>query len=474
MTTNEGAGAAAPGDRARGFTRKQWSILGTLLVGVFMGSLDITIVAPTLGAVVSDLGTDYRAVSWTLSLYVLVYVVASPLMTALSDRYGRRRLYVIDVGLFMAGSIIAAIAPSFWVLLLGRGVQALGAGGILPVASAVATEIVAVERRGAALGIVGSMWGVASVLGPNLGGFLTQHLGWRSVFWLNVPIGIVVTWLAARHLPQATPKKRGRFDAPGVVLLALGLLGLTAGLNQIGRGRAIVESLQMPRVWGAFAAGAVLLALFVWAESRAEEPIIRLKHLSRRNLVVANLLSLTAGVNEAGMVFVAAFSAAALGFSKQQAGSIITVIALALVVGTPVVGLLLDRFGAKRVLLVSTLLTALGNFLLGRSTATWELFASLFVLGIGLSALLGAPLRYIAANETDATDRAAAQGVLSVFASTGISLGAAVVGALVQSSILEGHALEGYRHAYTVVAALGIGGFALVWLLTGPRGRPAQ
>ena len=439
-----------------------------------MGSLDITIVAPTLGAVVSDFGTDYRAVSWTLSLYVLVYVVASPLMTALSDRHGRRKLYVIDVGLFVAGSIIAAVAPSFWVMLLGRGVQALGAGGILPVASAVATEIVPVERRGAALGIVGSMWGVASVLGPNLGGFLTQHFGWRSVFWLNVPIGLVVAFLAMRNLPSAAPHKRGRFDALGVVLLASGLLGLTAALNQIGRGHGIVESLQMPRVWGSLAAGVALLGLFVWAESRAEAPIIRLSHLFRRNLLVANVLSLTAGANEAGMVFVPAFAAAALGYSKQQAGSIITVIAVALFFGTPVVGMLLDRFGARRVLLVSTLLTALGNYLFGRSTTTWEFLGSLIVLGFGLSALLGAPLRYIAANETDETDRAAGQGVLSVFASTGISLGAAVVGALVQSSIREGQALEGYRHAYSVVAVLGIVGFGLAFLLKTGRPKTAQ
>jgi EmrB/QacA subfamily drug resistance transporter len=453
-----------PARRRLGFTPSEWSILGTLLVGVFMGSLDITIVAPILPSVVADLRTDFRAVSWTLSLYVLVYVVASPLMTALSDRYGRRKLYVIDVGLFVAGSIIAATAPSMTLLLLGRGVQALGAGGILPVASAVATEIVPKERRGAALGIVGSMWGIASVLGPNLGGVLTEHLGWRSVFWLNVPIGIVVIWMAWRNLPQAAPRRRGRFDFLGVALLASGLLSLTAGLNQIGR-QGIGRSLGMPQVWGAFLAGAVLLGLFVLAETKAQAPIIRVQHLLRRNLAVANLLSLAAGLNEAGMVFVPAFAAAALGYSKQQSGSLITVIAVALFFGTPLVGVLLDRYGARRVLLVSTLLTALGNYLFGQSSTTLGFFASLFVLGLGLSALLGAPLRFIAANETDETDRAAAQGLLSVFTSTGISMGAAIMGALVQSSLREGQGLDGYRHAYTVVAMMGIVGFVFALML---------
>jgi MFS family permease len=283
-----------------------------------------------------------------------------------------------------------------------------------------------------------------------------------------------VAVLALRNLPAAAPRKRGRFDALGVLLLAAGLLALTAGLNQIGRGSGLLESLQMPRVWGALAGGLMLLALFVWAESRAEAPIIRLSHLFRRNLLIANVLSLAAGANEAGMVFVPAFAAAALGYTKQQAGSVITVIAVALFFGTPVVGMLLDRFGARRVLLVSTVLTALGNYLFGRATTTWEFFGSLFVLGFGLSALLGAPLRYIAANETDQTDRAAAQGVLSVFASTGISLGAAVVGALVQSSIREGRALEGYRHAYSVVAVLGIAGFGLAFLLKTGRPKTAQ
>jgi MFS family permease len=350
-------------------------------------------------------------------------------------------------------------------LLVGRGVQALGAGGILPVASAVATETVPPERRGAALGIVGSMWGVAAVLGPNLGGVLTQYLGWRSVFWLNVPIGALVAWLAFRNLPAAAPKKRGRFDALGVVLLALGLLGLTAGLNQIGRGQGIAQSLQLTRVWGPLAGGLMLLALFLWAESKAQAPIIRPSHLFRRNLAVANVLSLAAGMNEAGMVFVPAFAVAALGYSKQQAGSVVTVIAVALFFGTPMTGMLLDRFGAKRVLVVSTLLTALGNYLFGQSTTTVGFFGSLLVLGLGLSALLGAPLRYIAANESDETDRAATQGVLSVFASTGISLGAAVVGALVQSSIRQGHELDGYRQAYWVVGIFGVVGFLLAMML---------
>ena len=459
------APASPPPRRRLGFTRSEWAVLGTLLLGVFMGSLDITIVAPILPSVVADLHTDFRAVSWTLSLYVLVYVIASPLMTALSDRHGRRKLYVIDVGLFVAGSIIAATAPSFALMLVGRAVQALGAGGILPVASAVATELVPAERRGAALGIVGSMWGVASVLGPNLGGFLTQHWGWRSVFWLNVPIGLVVAWLALRNLPSTAPRRSGKFDLLGVVLLALGLLALTAGLNQIGRGQGIVESLALVRVWGSLAGGALLLALFVLAESRAQAPILRISHLFRRNLLVANLLSLAAGTNEAGMVFVPAFAAAALGFSKQQSGSMITVIAVALFFGTPLVGVLLDRYGARRVLLVSTLLTALGNYLFGQSSTTLAFFVSLFVLGLGLSALLGAPLRFIAAHETDETDRAAAQGLLSVFTSSGISLGAAIVGALVQSSLREGHGLEGYRHAYSVVAAMGIVGFLMALML---------
>ncbi|MBI5537241.1 MAG: MFS transporter [Deltaproteobacteria bacterium] len=465
--------AAPPKKRRAGFSRQEWAVLGTLLLGVFMGSLDITIVAPTLPSVVADFHTDFRAVSWTMSLYVLAYVVGSPLMTALSDRFGRRRLYLIDVGLFVAGSVLCAAAPAFWVLLVGRAVQALGAGGILPVASAVATETVPKERRGAALGIVGSMWGVAAVLGPNLGGVLTQHFGWRSVFWLNIPIGALVAFLAMKNLPAAAPRKRGRFDVLGIALLASGLLGLTAGLNQIGRGRGIVESLQLARVWGPLAAGFALLALFVWAETKAEAPIIRPSHLFKRNLAVANVLSLAAGTNEAGMVFVPAFAVAALSYSKQQAGSVVTVIAIALFFGTPLTGMLLDRFGAKKVLVVSTLLTALGNYLFGQATTTLTFFGSLLVLGLGLSALLGAPLRFIAANETDESDRAATQGVLSVFASTGISLGAAVTGALVQSSVREGNALEGYRNAYWVVSVLGVVGFLIALMLGPTRSREA-
>ena len=199
------------------FTRTQWAILATLLLGVFMGSLDITIMGPTLPSIVAGLRTSYRTAAWTMALYVLTYVVATPVMSAVSDRYGRRSTYLWNVALFALGSILAGAAPSMTWLLAGRAVQAVGAGGILPVASAVTIDTVPAEKRGAALGLIGATWGVASVLGPNLGGLIIQHLGWRGVFWINVPIALLVALLASRTLPATSPHQRGKFDVLGPI-----------------------------------------------------------------------------------------------------------------------------------------------------------------------------------------------------------------------------------------------------------------
>jgi MFS family permease len=295
---------------------------------------------------------------------------------------------------------------------------------------------------------------------------LTQHFGWRSVFWINLPIGALVAYLAAKHLPAAAPRKRGPFDFAGVVTLALGLLGLTAGLNQIGHGHAPpLESLAKTHVWGPLVGGILLLGIFALVEARAASPIIRPAHLFRRNLAIANALSFAGGTAEAGMAFAPAFAMAALNYSKQQAGSLVTVVAVAMFFGNPTTGMLLDRVGARNVLLVGTVLTALGNYLFGHSSSTFGFVVNLSLLGLGLSALLGAPLRYIAANETEEGDRAAAQGVLTVFSSSGISLGAAIAGALVASGARAEQPLEGYRQAYTVVGLLALVGFVLALML---------
>ena len=187
-------------------------ILAILFAGVLVGALDIAIVGPALPEIQTTFGVGTRALSWVYSSYVLFYVVGAPLLAKLSDRTGRRAVYAQSLALFAAGSLLVAAAPSFEILLLGRAIQAFGAGGIFPVASAVIAETVPAERRGRVLGLIGAVFGVAFLIGPLLGGVLL-HWSWRWLFLINVPIGAVLIALGLRFLPSAAAAKPRRFDA---------------------------------------------------------------------------------------------------------------------------------------------------------------------------------------------------------------------------------------------------------------------
>jgi MFS family permease len=211
-------------------TRKQWAILSALMLGVLMGALDISIVSPAIPVIAEKLAVTGRQISWIITLYLLVYVVATPLMSALSDRFGRKVVFLADVVIFGLGSLWAALSPSLAHLLSARGIQALGAGGLFPIASTLVGEVFPRERRGMALGFIGMIWGVAAIIGPLVGGWLTQGFGWQSIFYLNLPIALILLYYAGRALPRDEGVHAHPLDIRGMVFLGFLLaLGLRSG-----------------------------------------------------------------------------------------------------------------------------------------------------------------------------------------------------------------------------------------------------
>ncbi|RMF33992.1 MAG: MFS transporter, partial [Chloroflexi bacterium] len=369
-----------------------------------------------------------------------------------SDAFGRRPIYVLDVALFALGSLMAALAPAFPLLLVGRSIQGLGAGGIFPVASAVIGDTFPPDRRGRALGLIGAVFGLAFLIGPILGGILLRF-GWPWLFLLNLPIAAVVIGLSWRLLPSVRPDRRRPFDWTGMITLSVMLACLAYGLNQVDT-RAIFASLVSPTV-GPFLGGAVLLVLpFWWAEQRAPDPILRPTLFRTRQAILAGGLSAGAGLGEAGLVFLPSLAVAALGVEKHTASFLLMPMVLAMAVGSPLVGRLLDQWGSKVVILAGSLLLTWGMILLGFLSAQLGFFLLAGVIvGLGLSALLGAPVRYIMLNEAPPRDRAAAQGAITLFTSIGQLVGGALVGAVAAS---QGGGVTGYQAAYLVVAAIAL------------------
>jgi len=435
---------------ATSIERRRNQVLGLLFVGVLMAALDIAIVGPALPAIQGDFGVTEKALAWVFSLYVLGNLVGTPVMAALSDRAGRRWIYALCVGGFALGSLIVALAPTFAVLLAGRLVQGFSAGGIFPVASAVVGDTFPPEQRGSALGLLGAVFGIAFLIGPILGGVLLL-LGWPWLFLINLPIALGVIVLSLRLLPTAGARAGAPFDLAGTLTLGAALAALAYGLTvldpaQLSQGQ--IDPLALPML----AVAVLLLPVFVWIERRAAAPILQPALFRSRPIRLTAALAVGAGIAETSVVFIPALLTIAFGVSASTASFMLLVIVLAMAVGSPVSGRLLDRFGSRLVITGGTLLSGVGLLVLGLFPGSLALFyVASVLLGLGLAVLLGAALRYVLLNETAASERAAAQGLLTVTMGVGQLLGAVVVGLIAASATLP---LDGYARAFLSIGLL--------------------
>ena len=425
-------------------------ILGVLFAGVFMGALDIAIVGPALPALQDEFALDSRALSWVFNLYILFSLVGAPLMAKLSDRYGRRTIYLADIALFALGSMLVAVAPSFPVLLAGRAIQAFGAGGLLPVASAVIGDTFLPARRGPALGLIGAVFGLAFLLGPLLGGVLLQF-DWRWLFLVNLPVAGVVFWQAAMVLPSDRDPERRPFDALGAGLLCIALACVAWTVSELDTS-ALAGSLASPRVLPLLVLAFVTAVLFWKVETRAEAPVLHPDLLRSRELRLVGCIAAGTGLAEAGMVFLPALAVTALGVEDFTASFMLVPLVLSMMIGAPIAGFLLSHRGARQVIQAGLFLVVCGLLIFGLPALTIETFyLGGSLVGLGLSALLGAPLRYVVIRETPRAQRGAGQGLLTLCLSIGRIAGAAALGGFAAS--VEG-AAAGYRTALVTVGVL--------------------
>jgi len=411
--------------------RNNRPFLLTLALGVFAGALDLGVLSPALPAIGREFGVPTGDLAWIFTLYLLVTVASIAIASSLADRLGRRTVYAACIGLFALGSIVAVTAPNYGMLLFARVLQALGAGGIFPVATAAIGDVVEPERRGAALGLVAATWGLAAIIGPTFGGIVTHFISWRAIFALNFPLAAIVLVLAYRYVPNNAPRRRGPLDGLGLTLLCIGLLLLMDGLITARALNAVL--------------GAGALAAFAWWERNAEFPIVP-PSLFTPQLAKTYILEIAIGVLEGSLFFIPTVIVGAQGLSYAAAGLIAALGALMFVIVIPVSGRALDRLGSRDVLLAGGLLTELGLALFAVGFHSLALtIVSMIVAGCGFGALLGAPTRYIVTGEVDEASRATAVGLLSQALIVGQILGGSLAGGVIGLATNE---LHGYRDAY--------------------------
>jgi len=429
---------------------REKATLVVLFVGVLIAALDIAIVGPALPAIRAGFDVGQRWLPTVFSVYVLFYLIGTPLLAKRSDRRGRRRVFLESLAVFIIGSLLAAVAWSFPVLLVGRAIQAFGAGGLLPVAAAVIAETVPLERRGRTLGLIGAVFGIAFLVGPLLGGLLLTW-SWRWLFVTGIPIALLLMAVGARVLPQAARAEPTRFDAAGAVVLAMLLAAGVAGIAQIDT-QALAASLASPRVWPCFAVIAIGIPLLWSVEKRAVDPVLPPSLFRLPQLRIVGVIALSVGGVEAGMVFLPDIVVWNFGVDASTASLTMLPLVLTLAAGAPLAGWLLDQVGARAIVQLGLVLTVAGLASLALLPLDWRTFyAAGVMVGLGMASLLGAPLRYIVLQESGEGRRGAGQGLLTLCVSIGQLVGSAAVGGIVGSAT---DVLPGYRQALLAVGAV--------------------
>ncbi len=432
-----------------------------------MGSLDISIVGPALPSIQTYFTVNDRMLSWVFTIYILFFMLGTPVMAKLSDIYGRKAIYLLDILLFTIGSLLTITSFSFEMLLFGRAIQGLGAGGIFPVANAFIGDIFPPEKRGGALGILSSVWGWSSVMGPILGGVLLQY-GWQWLFIINLPITITVIVLSLKILPGGERNNNVTFDWWGVLVLGLLVTFLAYGINQINTDTFLTSLLSVD-VFPYLLLAVALLPILWKIEKKAQDPLIQVDLFKSREVKLVNSIMVGTGLVQAATVFIPAFIIVALAFSSTGASLMLIPVVLTMAVGAPVVGKLLDKFGSRNIMLIGSLIMASGLLMAGIFARDFYLLILAGVLiGVGMSTTIGSPPRYIMLVETPPRERASGQALLNIITSAGQLVGGALVGAFIGS--YNGQ-LMGYQYAYLFIGLVAI---VMAILAVGLKSRKEQ
>ncbi|MEZ4700422.1 MAG: MFS transporter [Rhodothermales bacterium] len=420
-----------------------------LLLGVLIAALDIAILGPALRAIGASFGLDERGVAWVFIVFSLFNQLGNPLMSGLSDTYGRRLAFTWCIALFCAGTLVVVFSPDFPTMLIGRALQGSGVSGIVPITGAVIGDLFPAERRGRMLGVVGAVFGLAFIIGPIVSGIMLKWLAWRWLFVITLPMALYVGIAGVRRLPNERRASAGRLDWPGVVALGLAMASLTYAINQIDAEHTL-RSLGSAHVGPFLLAAIVLMALFVQIERRGAHPFLRLQLFRSRQVVIACLVAVGSGATEAVFVFLPSFAVVLYGVADRTASFMLLPLVGALAIGSPLGGRLIDRIGSRTIVLAGTALTALGLAVMGWAQGDRLVFyAGEVLIGFGLAALLGSALSYILLNEAMATERTVAQGMVRLFKAAGRLTGGALIGAVAASS---GGGAEGYTQSFAVIA----------------------
>jgi EmrB/QacA subfamily drug resistance transporter len=425
-------------------TRTIW-IFAITSAAVFMATLDNLVVTTALPVIRKDLHASIESLEWTVNAYTLTFAVLLLTGAALGDRFGRRRMLAVGLGIFTLSSAAAALAPTAGALIAARAAQGVGGAIVTPLTLTILSAGVPANKRGAFIGAWSGIAGLAVAFGPLVGGAVVSGISWHWIFWLNVPIGIALIPLALARLDESYGPS-SKLDLPGLALASGGLFGIVWGLVR-GNGQGWAS----PEIVGSLTVGVIVLVLFVLWELRAEAPMLPMRFFENRVFALANVASLLMFFGMFGSIFLLSqFFQSIQGYSPLGSGVRILPWTIMPLFVAPIAGALSDRIGGHRLMGVGLTLQAVGLASLAAisapTTPYWQLVAPFVVSGIGM-AMFWAPVSNVVLSAVKREEEGQASGANNAIRELGGVFGVAVLASVFSS-------YGGYRTADTFVSGM--------------------
>lgn len=428
-------------------------ITAVYLLGIFMGAIDTGIVTPARTIIQNNLSVDEKTGIWMITIYTLAYAASIPIMGKLADKFGRKYIYLTSILLFGLGSLLCGLSQnigSFSFLLVARAIQAIGGGGIVPVATAEFGTTFPKEKRGMALGLVGGVYGVANIFGASAGSAILDIFGknnWQFIFYINVPITVFIVAAGIATLPNTKAQNTKPIDFAGISVLTIMILSLLYGLRNVDF-FDFVNTIKTTEVYPFILIFVLLLPLFIFAEKKAQDPVINLLYFKNPRILITLILSFVTGIGMMGMIFVPQFSENALKIASGSGGYFVLVLGLFAGVGAPLSGRLIDKYGVKLILGLGFLASIAGSMFLVLVTTNYPniftVIICLMLTGLGIGFTIGTPLNYMMLDNTKKEESNSALATLSLIRSIGTAIAPAIMigfiahaGAGIQGDIMK-------------------------------------
>ncbi|KRD99266.1 multidrug transporter [Bacillus sp. Root239] len=409
-------------------------VMAGLMIGIIFSELDETVVNTAMPTIIRDLG-GLSMYGWVAGIYMLALSAFMPILGKLADLFSRKKVYFASMAFFIGGSIICGLSHSMIMLLIGRGIQGLGAGGLMPLAMTISSDLFPVEQRAKVQAFMGPVMFIPMLLGPLMGGFFVDQASWHWIFFVNIPVGLIAVIFLASGLKETHERKKVTIDWAGAILLVAAIISLLIT-------PVLVENegygWNSPFIISLLCVGVLLIGLFIWVESKVVEPIVPLHLFKNRNILVLSLLVFTVGCGLMGSFSsFPYFAQNVLGLTPTESGYLTLPMMVGAVATSIVSGFLLTKVRYRELFVISFIMPVIGFYLFSKlniSTTTLQVIVFFFITGLGLGVMFGGD-NLIVQESVEKEHKGIALATVPLFQSIGATVGVSVFGTLLSSTL---------------------------------------